>query len=115
MSTATAGYGRPPLPSSQAMPVTMSTYRKGRQGAERHVIPPSPRQITPVSDSAHGVAQMREYEPAVSPDSEITDDGDSVATKDQNPLMDLAQLEELHIEAERMKALGNKHMAAQGA
>lgn len=28
-------------------------------------------------------------------------------------LMDLAQLEELHHEAERMKALGNKHMAAQ--
>ena len=29
-------------------------------------------------------------------------------------LLDLAQLEELHQEAERMKALGNKHMAAQG-
>ena len=28
-------------------------------------------------------------------------------------LMDLAQLEELQEEAERMKALGNKHMAAQ--
>jgi hypothetical protein len=28
-------------------------------------------------------------------------------------LLDLAQLEELHVEAERMKALGNKHMAAQ--
>lgn len=28
-------------------------------------------------------------------------------------LLDLAQLEELHHEAERMKALGNKHMAAQ--
>ena len=28
-------------------------------------------------------------------------------------LLDLAQLEELHQEAERMKALGNKHMAAQ--
>eukprot|EP00542_Grammatophora_oceanica_P013340 CAMPEP_0194041576 /NCGR_PEP_ID=MMETSP0009_2-20130614/13467_1 /TAXON_ID=210454 /ORGANISM="Grammatophora oceanica, Strain CCMP 410" /LENGTH=637 /DNA_ID=CAMNT_0038685133 /DNA_START=203 /DNA_END=2116 /DNA_ORIENTATION=+ len=28
-------------------------------------------------------------------------------------LLDLAQLEELHAEAERMKALGNKHMAAQ--
>jgi len=26
-------------------------------------------------------------------------------------LMDLAQLEELHVEAEKMKALGNKHMA----
>ena len=28
-------------------------------------------------------------------------------------LLDLAQLEDLHNEAERMKALGNKHMAAQ--
>lgn len=37
---------------------------------------------------------------------------------DQDPtgedaLLDLAQLEELHQEAEKMKALGNKHMAAQ--
>lgn len=31
----------------------------------------------------------------------------------EEALMDLAQLEELHHEAERMKALGNKHMAAQ--
>ncbi len=30
-----------------------------------------------------------------------------------DPLLDLDQLEELHDEAERMKALGNKHMAAQ--
>lgn len=30
-----------------------------------------------------------------------------------DPLHDLEQLEELHEEAERMKALGNKHMAAQ--
>lgn len=32
---------------------------------------------------------------------------------DDEALLDLAQLEELHHEAERMKALGNKHMAAQ--
>ena len=31
----------------------------------------------------------------------------------EEALMDLAQLEELQHEAERMKALGNKHMAAQ--
>lgn len=30
-----------------------------------------------------------------------------------DPLLDLEQLEELHEEAERMKALGNKHMASQ--
>lgn len=31
----------------------------------------------------------------------------------EDPLLDLDQLEELQDEAERMKALGNKHMAAQ--
>lgn len=31
----------------------------------------------------------------------------------EDALLDLAQLEELHLEAEKMKALGNKHMAAQ--
>ena len=31
----------------------------------------------------------------------------------EEALQDLAHLEELHQEAERMKALGNKHMAAQ--
>ena len=31
----------------------------------------------------------------------------------EDALLDLAQLEELQKEAEKMKALGNKHMAAQ--
>jgi hypothetical protein len=31
----------------------------------------------------------------------------------EDALLDLAQLEELQREAEKMKALGNKHMAAQ--
>ena len=31
----------------------------------------------------------------------------------EEALLDLARLEELHTEAEKMKALGNKHMAAQ--
>ena len=31
----------------------------------------------------------------------------------EDPMLDIQQLEELHDEAERMKALGNKHMAAQ--
>ena len=35
------------------------------------------------------------------------------ALDSEEALMDLAQLEELHSEAERMKALGNKHMATQ--
>lgn len=36
-----------------------------------------------------------------------------IRTESEDALLDLAQLEELHQEAERMKALGNKHMAAQ--
>ena len=34
-------------------------------------------------------------------------------TEGDEALLDLEQLQELHHEAERMKALGNKHMAAQ--
>lgn len=37
----------------------------------------------------------------------------TTATDHDDALLDLAQLEELHTEAERMKAVGNKHMAAQ--
>ena len=76
---------------------------------EPHVIPESP---TPISDAAHGVAQMRAYEPSSNSDASQTE-AESTAGG-QDALMDLAQLEELHKEAERMKALGNKHMAAQG-
>lgn len=47
--------------------------------------------------------------------SRLNPDGVSNADKvdGDEALLDLAQLEELHHEAERMKALGNKHMAAQ--
>jgi hypothetical protein len=66
---------------------------------------------TPTSASAMGADQMRAYgksnpPPPPPPPSSDTVDGDEA-------LLDLAQLEELHQEAERMKALGNKHMAAQ--
>lgn len=48
--------------------------------------------------------------PQGTPDSRESED--EVDNTDE-ALLDLAQLEELHQEAERMKALGNKHMAAQ--
>jgi hypothetical protein len=59
----------------------------------------------PVNSSA---AIDSEYDYKASPPSKQQPamDGDEA-------LLDLAQLEELHEEAERMKALGNKHMAAQ--
>jgi hypothetical protein len=37
----------------------------------------------------------------------------AAAVDGDDALLDLAQLEELHREAEKMKALGNKHMASQ--
>ena len=40
-----------------------------------------------------------------------TNGGDSI--KAEEAVMDLAELEQLQEEAERMKGLGNKHMAAQ--
>jgi hypothetical protein len=51
--------------------------------------------------------------------SKLDDEYDYYAKEDENvvngdeALLDLAQLEELHQEAEKMKALGNKHMASQ--
>lgn len=72
----------------------------------------SPVTPTPHSASAHGMAQMRAYEPGMNSGKE-TKDGDDASAAGQEALMDLAQLEELHSESERMKALGNKHMAAQ--
>jgi hypothetical protein len=64
------------------------------------------------------VVEVEEEEPPPPPptdgDEELLDaeDEDEEATG-EDALLDLAQLEELHQEAERMKALGNKHMAAQ--
>ena len=45
--------------------------------------------------------------------SHNTSNDDGVVADGEEALLDLVQLEELHQEAERMKALGNKHMAAQ--
>ena len=49
---------------------------------------------------------------AIYGDDQAQDDSGAVLNGD-DALLDLDQLEELHDEAERMKALGNKHMAAQ--
>ena len=44
---------------------------------------------------------------------EANDHNQHTSLDGEEALLDLAQLEELHQEAEKMKALGNKHMAAQ--
>lgn len=56
---------------------------------------------TPTSASASGLDQNHSYSGRPAVYGEATEEA----------LMDLAQLEEVHEEAERMKLLGNKHMA----
>jgi hypothetical protein len=82
---------------------------------------------TPTTASAAGISEMRAYQqggvpPPPPPPPQSGRSNGSVGTNSLNTaqsmdgdeaLLDLAQLEELHQEAERMKALGNKHMAAQ--
>ena len=64
--------------------------------------PPRPPAVTPTANSP-GEHNAKSGSPA----------GDDDQVDNDDALLDLAQLEELHHEAERMKALGNKHMAAQ--
>jgi hypothetical protein len=69
---------------------------------------------TPTSASARGVVQNQFYRTRAPPPSRspwnarVEPDVDA-----EEALLDLAHLRELHEEAEKMKALGNKHMAAQ--
>mmetsp|Transcript_62184 Transcript_62184/g.93882 ORF Transcript_62184/g.93882 Transcript_62184/m.93882 type:complete len:659 (+) Transcript_62184:42-2018(+) len=65
--------------------------------------PPRHPAVTP-STSPPGETEGKELASPAGDDEQV--DGDEA-------LLDLAQLEELQHEAERMKALGNKHMAAQ--
>ena len=67
---------------------------------------------TPLSpeDKAFHDYQLRGEPPPPPPPAPPTKE---IRTESEDALLDLAQLEELHQEAERMKALGNKHMAAQ--
>lgn len=66
-------------------------------------------------DSNNGMEKLRlsgtPPPPPLPPDLPIKSSIDSVEHEDA--LLDIEQLEELQTEAERMKALGNKHMAAQ--
>jgi hypothetical protein len=92
--------------------------------------------MTPTRDSASGLNQMMAYArlqhpsdttklsppppPALYEDDynnnhSNNNNGSAIGTakSGDEALLDLAELEELQEEAERMKALGNKHMAAQ--
>uniref|UniRef100_A0A7S3KWS2 PDZ domain-containing protein n=1 Tax=Amphora coffeiformis TaxID=265554 RepID=A0A7S3KWS2_9STRA len=74
--------------------------------------PPTP---TPTSASARGMTEVEAYKERTSAKygGGNTNGGNEEAADGEEALLDLVQLEELHQEAERMKALGNKHMAAQ--
>jgi hypothetical protein len=63
---------------------------------------------SPSVTAADGLQQMHLYQKERPPPSLA-----KVSSGTEEALLDLAQLEELQQEAERMKALGNKHMAAQ--
>jgi hypothetical protein len=84
------GLGAMPM---QAVEDNHSSYPAGQQylQQQQRVVSPVQRQDPPAA------SEQQQQE---------TSEGDEA-------LLDLEQLEELHHEAERMKALGNKHMAAQ--
>ena len=98
-------------------------YYIAKYGASKAQATPNPP--PPVrSPHARGVMPMvpvMEQVPMRLPPRPPTSPGKVSASQDEDEdkidndeaLLDLAQLEELHHEAERMKALGNKHMAAQ--
>lgn len=66
---------------------------------------------TPSVTAAEGWKQMQAYQPQGK--QQISTPTPPPKVSGEEALMDLAQFEELQHEAERMKALGNKHMAAQ--
>lgn len=87
-------------PTRQTARTTMSTTRPRKGLGAMPVEAQEPRAVSPRRQ--HGVDPPAQ-EPGVVDDK----------PQNEDELLDLEQLEELHDEAERMKALGNKHMAAQ--
>jgi hypothetical protein len=71
--------------------------------------PPAAFAVTPTATPPRST-QYEGEDKGVDPEAAAPDDDE---IDGDEALLDLAQLEELHHEAERMKALGNKHMAAQ--
>jgi hypothetical protein len=101
----------PPPPSRNA--------RSPRELYQLGVVPMEPvMEDTPTRYPAHitpdRVRERDENSPAAyDPQTPSQDGTPEQEVNVDEALLDLAQLEELHHEAERMKALGNKHMAAQ--
>lgn len=123
-----AKYNSPAPPPSQQSPPSRAPQQSnnGNLGA----VPMEPGVSSPQDYQQHQQRPMRTppRPPAVTPPSKTPQQNTSQSSGGSTPspggaqnadssgdeaLLDLAQLEELHHEAERMKALGNKHMAAQ--
>lgn len=81
----------------------MSSYRQPPPQSQR------PAHLGTATDAGAPMDEDYDYK-AASPRESATSPAE---VNTDEALMDLAQLEELHVEAEKMKALGNKHMAAQ--
>ena len=95
MSSSSNGKGTPPLETKVKMDNDYDYYVSKYSSQPPPPPPPGP---PPKKETTYNLG--------VSPMERESVDGEEA-------LMDLVQLEELHHEAERMKALGNKHMAAQ--
>ena len=93
-----------PLGTPPRAPATSNTHGYNNSS--------QPAAVTPTGGTSiiSGISEDDTFGgPSPEASSKLGDDSVNV----DEALLDLAQLEELHQEAERMKALGNKHMAAQ--
>lgn len=84
---------------------TLDDFDDDGEYVEQYDSRPDPRNGDFVSPAPRHINSEDDRQPQEGDDDEGDDDDDA--------LLDLEQLEELQHEAERMKALGNKHMAAQ--
>jgi hypothetical protein len=98
-------------------PVTPPSFR---QAVQHHSSdPPESTEFQPSSPSPSPPQQSQQQQQQQSEEDPEGQEGEEEfeqqeeTVEGEEALLDLEQLEELHHEAERMKALGNKHMAAQ--
>ena len=102
------GLGAMPVQDQTAQEVSFPEQQRQTQP---RVVSPSNQQKQQVLDPPASIPQDGVKSSGLKEADDDNKQGESVQGDDA--LLDLDQLNELHEEAERMKALGNKHMAAQ--
>lgn len=108
-----SGKMTPPIETKTNMDSDYDYYAAKQQAFQSNPPPPPPRSDPPAKGGfASAAVAVTPEKSLLGPDPNDSPDEEDGAGGDE-ALLDLAQLEELHAEAERMKALGNKHMAAQ--